>query len=77
MAPTDSLTDQLKDTIQKLQDRVEKLEARLHEKADQTLHGGDGMRMILIGPPGAGKYNNGRSMASELHVCFRDELLIQ
>lgn len=50
------LAQEMKDMIHKLQQRVTELEAKLAGKAS----GGestDGMRMILIGPPGAGMRN--------------------
>lgn len=52
MAPTDELGS-LKSTIDSLQKRVEELEARLAGKASGGSNS-DGMRMILMGPPGAG-----------------------
>jgi adenylate kinase len=52
MAPVaDEIVDNLKDLVHKLESRVQQLEARLE-------HGGPkpprGLRMILMGPPGAG-----------------------
>ena len=56
MAPTpDQLVETLKGTVDKLEARVAELEARLQGKSPADSRGaGDGMRMILIGPPGAG-----------------------
>lgn len=55
MAPIDqSLVDTLKDTIDKLEARVLSLESRLQGKAEELT--GNDMRMILIGPPGAGMF---------------------
>lgn len=62
MAPiTDDIASELKNTIKKLEDRVKELESKLQSK----VQGGDGgqngsnpldtMRMVLMGPPGAGK----------------------
>ena len=53
MAPTDNLVAQLQSTVDKLEARVQELEGRLRGGGQ----GGssDGMRMILMGPPGAGK----------------------
>lgn len=59
MAPIrDETVDGLRDLVSKLESRVEQLEARL----EQTTGGGSrrarppnsGIRMILMGPPGAG-----------------------
>lgn len=55
MAPTDELVGTLKSTINTLENRVAELEARLAGKAGGG-SGGDGMRMILMGPPGAGTF---------------------
>lgn len=52
MAPTDPIVDTLKQTVDKLQQRIEELEARLSGGSPSSST--DGMRMILIGPPGAG-----------------------
>lgn len=59
MAPTDSsVVDELKSTIDKLQAKVQDLESRLHGGASPSgSSNSDGMRMILMGPPGAGKAN--------------------
>jgi len=56
MAPLgEQLVDQLKGTVDKLEARVAELEARLQGKAaGSTSAPEDGMRMILMGPPGAG-----------------------
>ena len=58
MAPLgEQLVDQLKGTVDKLEARVAELEARLHGKPSGSSASSsveDGMRMILMGPPGAG-----------------------
>lgn len=59
MAPLgEQLVDQLKGTVDKLEARVAELEARLQGKASgsssSTSTSADGMRMIIMGPPGAG-----------------------
>lgn len=52
MAPTDnSVVDELKGIITKLESRVEELENKLSGKSSAS----NSMRMILMGPPGAGK----------------------
>lgn len=52
------LVAQLKSTVDKLEARVEELESRLKGNATGGSGGGrgDGMRMILMGPPGAGMF---------------------
>lgn len=58
MAPiTDQMVDDLKSTISKLESRVQELEARLQGgKGGATAPSSTGsMRMILMGPPGAGE----------------------
>ena len=55
--------DQLKATVSRLESRVEELESRLHGSVAASTGAGDGMRMILIGPPGAGEF--------ELALLFR------
>ena len=60
MAPTpDELIDTLKGTVDKLETRVAELESRLRGGKDAPSSGtgssSGGLRMILIGPPGAGK----------------------
>lgn len=66
MAPTsEDLVNSLKSTVDKLEARVEELESRLHGKASGSSGGGSaggGMRMILMGPPGAGKQSIGPTM---------------
>jgi len=58
MAPiTDETVSDLKDLVHKLQDRVHQLERRLVEGGDKPRTPVESMRMILIGPPGAGKLN--------------------
>lgn len=54
------LVDQLKATVDKLENRVHELERRLQGGGEGgassgAIGSGDGMRMILIGPPGAGR----------------------
>jgi adenylate kinase len=54
MAPTDSsVVDELKNIITKLESRVEELEHKISGK-DGSPGSSDSMRMILMGPPGAG-----------------------
>lgn len=60
MAPIkDETVDSLRDLVHKLQSRVEQLEARLDgsagSSAQQAKNNRPSVRMILMGPPGAGK----------------------
>lgn len=61
MAPiTDETVDNLRDLVHKLESRVQQLEARLESSGSgsspKALHG-PSIRMILMGPPGAGTNN--------------------
>lgn len=64
MAPIkDETVDALKDLVHKLEARVQDLEARLLHGDGNTVSNsrkgaGDSMRMVLMGPPGAGMVNN-------------------
>ena len=69
MAPVDDLVDKLKSTVDKLEARVAELEGKLTGEGSKGSGGGgngggsggsDGMRMILMGPPGAGVYSLAR-----------------
>lgn len=61
MAPIkDETVDALRDTIHKLESRVQQLEAKLgstrgESSSRDTRSSTESVRMILIGPPGAGK----------------------
>lgn len=59
MAPiTDEVVEQLRDTIHKLESRVHQLEDKLgggSGEAGKTTSTGQSIRMILMGPPGAGQ----------------------
>lgn len=58
MAPiTDQMVDELKGTISKLEARVQELEGKLQQKVSGSSTS-ESMRMILIGPPGAGKFSD-------------------
>jgi adenylate kinase len=60
MAPTpEEVIDSLKGTVDKLEARVAELEGKLKGAATGVASSSsDGMRMILMGPPGAGKNSN-------------------
>jgi len=56
MAPiTESTISDLKDLVHKLEARVHQLEERLGDGGKKPKRLSDSMRMILIGPPGAGE----------------------
>ena len=61
----DETVDALRDLVYKLEARVQDLEARLHPGDGRPKAGGTDMRMILMGPPGAGM-----SMAVAYHSCW-------
>lgn len=55
MAPIDEGTvDGLKDMVQKLERRIRTLEDKIEGREKTSTSVADQMRMILIGPPGAG-----------------------
>lgn len=59
------LVDKLKSTVDKLEARVAELESRLKGEGEGGGGGGskpDGMRMILMGPPGAGMHRTRATM---------------
>ena len=56
MAPIgDDAVQSLQDLVNKLETRVKQLEDKLQHASSGTTHNAtDGVRMILMGPPGAG-----------------------
>lgn len=55
MAPiTDSVVDELKSTVHKLEQRIAELEGRLSGHGGGSSTAQESVRMILMGPPGAG-----------------------
>jgi adenylate kinase len=56
MAPiTDSVVDELKSTVHKLEQRLAELEGRLSGHGGGSSAAQESVRMILMGPPGAGE----------------------
>lgn len=68
MAPIrDETVESLRDLVGKLESRVEQLELKLQQaggdvKPQLSKSSGEGIRMVLMGPPGAGtvNYSGGR-----------------
>jgi adenylate kinase len=73
MAPiTDSTVSDLKDLVHKLEVRVHQLEERLGDGGKKPKRLSDSMRMILIGPPGAGEprsFKNTNSTNADTVFC--------
>jgi hypothetical protein len=67
MAPiTDSTVSDLKDLVHKLEARVHQLETRLGDGGKKPKSPSDSMRMILIGPPGAGEPRYPRTLILQM-----------
>lgn len=57
MAPiTDKVVEDLKSTVSKLEQRIAELESRLTGHGGAAQASNESVRMILIGPPGAGEW---------------------
>ena len=57
MAPiTDTVVDDLKSTVSRLEKRIAELESRLTGHGGSAQPSQDSVRMILMGPPGAGEW---------------------
>lgn len=73
MAPlTDQVADELKALVRKLEDRVHELETRLggsQSSTGSTANASQAMRMIIMGPPGAGERR------TDLVFALRDAFL--
>ncbi|MCJ1257692.1 adenylate kinase [Lignoscripta atroalba] len=75
MAPIkDDTVDALRDLVNKLESRVEQLEAKLQDShggppARKTRSNSESVRMILMGPPGAGKGTQAPKIKEKYYVC--------
>jgi len=70
MAPIkDQVVDDLKNLVHRLQARVEDLEAKLSGEGSSSSSAESGVRMILMGPPGAGKGTQAPKIKDKYCVC--------
>ncbi|KAL9586591.1 MAG: hypothetical protein Q9212_000786 [Teloschistes hypoglaucus] len=74
MAPIkDDTVDSLRDLVHKLESRVQQLEAKLESSgggsAQRAKTGGPSIRMILMGPPGAGKGTQAPKIKDKYCAC--------
>lgn len=68
MAPiTEEVAQSLLDTVNRLEARLQQVEARL-EGRDSSSSPSESMRMILMGPPGAGKLNSQATVAPRAYI---------
>ncbi|KAF2199451.1 putative adenylate kinase [Delitschia confertaspora ATCC 74209] len=70
MAPLhEQVVDDLKSLVNKLESRVAELESKLAGNDGQPKAAGSGVRMILMGPPGAGKGTQAPKIKDKYCVC--------
>jgi adenylate kinase len=66
MAPlTETVVDELKKQIHSLEARIAELEGGSKAKESNASTSADGVRMILMGPPGAGKLSGVDAMSCD------------
>ncbi|KAF2154732.1 adenylate kinase 1 [Myriangium duriaei CBS 260.36] len=65
----EQLTDTIKQHIQRLEDRIVELENKLAGKPSGSSSSKDGLRMVFIGPPGAGKGTQAPKLKEKYCVC--------
>ncbi|KAF2180181.1 adenylate kinase [Zopfia rhizophila CBS 207.26] len=70
MAPLqDQVVDDLKSLVSKLENRVAELEAKIAGGESSSSASSEGVRMILMGPPGAGKGTQAPKIKEKYCVC--------
>ena len=76
MAPiTEEMAQSLLETVNRLEARLQQVEAKL-EGRDSSSSPSESMRMILMGPPGAGKLNTHPVVAprASVHTLMASQL---
>lgn len=67
----EQVTDSIKQHIQRLEDRIVELESRLGggKSSGSSSSSSNGLRMVFIGPPGAGKGTQAPKLKEKYCVC--------
>ncbi|KAF2118894.1 adenylate kinase [Lophiotrema nucula] len=66
---TDSVVDDLKHTVSRLEKRIVELEARLAGGPGASAGTPEGKRLVLMGPPGAGKGTQAPTIKDKYCIC--------